>query len=139
MRPMTGTVADRLRGARRQRFVGRAAELELFRGALELYRSVPDVAAAGARLAGALRPLDRPALVIWGRHDPYLPAALAERQRDAFPRADVRVLDEAGHWPFVDAHDLVAAAIGDFLSCHAVPGTGAPDRRPHRTKEAQLT
>src|SRR5215207_9533018 len=28
------TVADRLRGARRQRFVGRAAEIELFRGAL---------------------------------------------------------------------------------------------------------
>jgi hypothetical protein len=29
-----GTVADRLRGARRRRFVGRAAELELFRAAL---------------------------------------------------------------------------------------------------------
>jgi hypothetical protein len=33
--PEARTVADRLRGARRRRFVGRAAELELFRDALE--------------------------------------------------------------------------------------------------------
>ncbi len=42
------------------------------RAVLGLYRSVPDVGAAGERLAAALRPLDRPALVLWGRHDPYL-------------------------------------------------------------------
>jgi hypothetical protein len=35
MSETVSTVADRLRGARRRRFVGRAAELELFRGALE--------------------------------------------------------------------------------------------------------
>ena len=72
------------------------------RAVLELYRSVPDVAAAGERLARALRPLDRPALVLWGRHDPYLPVTLAARQRDAFPRAEIRVLERSGHWPFVD-------------------------------------
>src|SRR4051794_31816258 len=33
-RPPASTVADRLKGARRRRFVGRAAELELFLGAL---------------------------------------------------------------------------------------------------------
>jgi pimeloyl-ACP methyl ester carboxylesterase len=112
---------------------------------LALYRSVPDVAAAGQRLAAALRPLDRPALVIWGRHDPYLPAALAPRQRDAFPHADIRVLDEAGHWPFIDAHDTVAAAITDFLARHAADtahaetaaacAVAADDRRPERKPE----
>jgi pimeloyl-ACP methyl ester carboxylesterase len=100
------------------------------RAVLRLYRSVPDVSAAGERLAAALRPLDRPALVIWGRHDPYLPAALAERQRDAFPHADIRVLDEAGHWPFVDPHDTVAAAIERFLERHAQAGAPIPPRRP---------
>ena len=89
------------------------------RAVLRLYRSVADPATAGERLAAALRPLDRPALVIWGRHDPYLPVALAERQRDAFPRADVRVLDLSGHWPFVDDHATVAAAVTAFLDRHA--------------------
>ncbi len=90
------------------------------RGAvLRLYRSVPDVAAAGEALAAALRPLDRPALVLWGRHDPYLPAALAPRQREAFPRAEVRVLDRSGHWPFVDDPETVTAAVAAFLDRHA--------------------
>jgi pimeloyl-ACP methyl ester carboxylesterase/2-polyprenyl-6-methoxyphenol hydroxylase-like FAD-dependent oxidoreductase len=89
------------------------------RAVLRLYRSVPDVSAAGEALAAALRGLDRPALVLWGRHDPYLPVALAERQREAFPRAEVRVLDRSGHWPFVDDPDTVAAAITAFLEREA--------------------
>ncbi len=132
--PAAATVGDRLRGARSRAFVGRTAELELFRGALEdpealsvlwvhgpggvgktaLLAAMADAAGdtgldairldmrsidpapptfsaelaqadgaapgrgradAGQRLAAALRPLDRPALVLWGRHDPYLPVA----------------------------------------------------------------
>jgi pimeloyl-ACP methyl ester carboxylesterase len=99
------------------------------RAVLELYRSVPDVAAAGERLAAALRPLDRPALVLWGRHDPYLPAALADRQRDAFPHAEIRVLECSGHWPFIDDHETTAAAITTFLARHAGSRIG-PDPRP---------
>jgi pimeloyl-ACP methyl ester carboxylesterase len=85
------------------------------RAVLELYRSVPDVSAAGERLAAALRPLDRPALVLWGRHDPYLPVTLAERQRDAFPSAEIQILESSGHWPFVDDPETVTAAIAAFL------------------------
>jgi pimeloyl-ACP methyl ester carboxylesterase len=99
------------------------------RAVLKLYRSVPDVAAAGERLAAALRPLDRPALVLWGRHDPYLPAALADRQRDGFPHAEIRVLERSGHWPFVDDHETTAAAITAFLDRHAGART-SPDPRP---------
>jgi pimeloyl-ACP methyl ester carboxylesterase len=82
---------------------------------LRLYRSVEDVAVEGKRVATALRPLDRPALVIWGRRDPYLPFKLAERQREAFPSADVRVLEHSGHWPFVDQADRVEELLLDFL------------------------
>ena len=92
------------------------------RAVLDLYRSVSDVAATGEPMAAALRPLDRPALVLWGRHDPYLPAGLAERQGDAFPRADVRVLERSGHWPFVDDPVTVTATIEQFLARQA----GAP-------------
>ena len=83
----------------------------------------PDVAGAGERLAQALRPLDRPALVLWGRHDPYLPVTNAERQRAAFPRAEIRVLERSGHWPFVDDPATVTAALTGFLARHA----GTPD------------
>jgi pimeloyl-ACP methyl ester carboxylesterase len=86
------------------------------RAVLELYRSVEDVGAAGEELASALRPLDRPALVLWGRRDPYLRVEHAERQREAFPSAAVQVLDRAGHWPFADQPDEVAAAVTAFLA-----------------------
>jgi pimeloyl-ACP methyl ester carboxylesterase len=85
------------------------------RAVLALYRSVADAGASGEQLAGLLRPLDRPALVIWGAHDPYLPAALADRQREAFPRAEVHVLHRSGHWPFVDDPDTVAGLLTRFL------------------------
>ena len=86
------------------------------RGAvLRLYRSVAEVGAAGDQRARALRPLDRPALVIWGRNDPYLGVECAERERRAFPRAELVVLDRAGHWPFVDDAPAVAAAVTSFL------------------------
>ena len=64
------------------------------RAVLRLYRSVPDVAAAGSEAGGArCGRTTGPALVLWGRHDPYLSIALAGRQREAFPHAEIRVLD----------------------------------------------
>ncbi len=40
------------------------------RAILALYRATDDPAGDSVRLGAALRPLDRPTLVIWGRHDP---------------------------------------------------------------------
>jgi pimeloyl-ACP methyl ester carboxylesterase len=54
-------------------------------------------------------------LVIWGRHDPYLPPALADRQREAFPGAEVQALDGRGHWPFIDQADRVEQLCLGFL------------------------
>jgi pimeloyl-ACP methyl ester carboxylesterase/2-polyprenyl-6-methoxyphenol hydroxylase-like FAD-dependent oxidoreductase len=77
------------------------------RAILRLYRSADDPAGEALRLVEALRPLDLPAMVIWGDRDPYVPAALAERQREAFPRAEVHVLEQSGHWLFVDSGERV--------------------------------
>ena len=85
------------------------------RAVLDLYRSVPDVGAAGTELARALAPLDRPALVLWGARDPYLRVEHAERQREAFLHAEVQVLEHAAHWPFVDEPELVRRAVIEFL------------------------
>lgn len=83
---------------------------------LKLYRATDDPGAAGAELAALLAARDIPALVIWGEHDAYLPSAFAERQRDAFPSADVHVLPASGHWPYADAPDTVERLLLEFLA-----------------------
>jgi pimeloyl-ACP methyl ester carboxylesterase len=85
------------------------------RAVLRLYRSAVDIATPSRRLAAALRPLNRPALVLWGAHDPYLPKALARQQQETFPNAEVVILDDSGHWPFVDAPDRCGDLVADFL------------------------
>ena len=54
------TVADRLRGARRRRFAGRAAELELFRAALEAPVPPFNISAPAPPVMALTRPLPSP-------------------------------------------------------------------------------
>jgi pimeloyl-ACP methyl ester carboxylesterase len=62
-----------------------------------------------------LRVLDRPALVIWGADDAYLPREQAERQRESFPSARVEVLEGHGHWVFHEDPERVASLVVPFL------------------------
>jgi pimeloyl-ACP methyl ester carboxylesterase len=84
------------------------------RAAMRFYRATP--ADAMGLLAPKLESLDRPALVIWGRHDPFIPFEQAERQRESFPHADVVVLDDSGHWPHLDNPPRTEAEIVAFLA-----------------------
>jgi pimeloyl-ACP methyl ester carboxylesterase len=85
---------------------------------LRLYRSAPSglLAEAGARL-GELR---SPALVAWGARDPYIPEAFARAYADALPDAELELLPDAGHWPWMDRPDVVER-VATFLA-----GTSAP-------------
>jgi pimeloyl-ACP methyl ester carboxylesterase len=83
------------------------------RAVLRLYRATPP-GLLEAPLP-TMRELDPPALVVWGDRDPYLPVEHAERQRQAFPSAEVAVLDGSGHWPFADDPERVAAIVVPFL------------------------
>ena len=75
------------------------------RAILKLYRSAPAEVLEGA--VGA------PALVVYGGRDPYLPAELAQRYGDALGGdATVRVLEDAGHWPWLDEPGLVDEVAG---------------------------
>jgi pimeloyl-ACP methyl ester carboxylesterase len=78
------------------------------RAALKLYRSISNPDAMGRAQAAILRRRQRPALVIWGASDQYIPAYVAYEQDQAFPGAQVHLLD-SGHWPFVDNVDKVDA------------------------------
>lgn len=85
------------------------------RAVLKLYRATPDPARLSQTWANALRPLDRLALVVWGKHDRYLPVQLAYRQQEVFPNAQIVVLEQSGHWPFADDPAGVAAVVVPFL------------------------
>lgn len=80
---------------------------------LKLYRATP--AADLGRGSAVLRRLDRPALVIWGAHDPFLPVRQADLQRISFPSAEVHVLEDSGHWPFIDNPDRVRELVVPFV------------------------
>jgi pimeloyl-ACP methyl ester carboxylesterase len=84
------------------------------RAVLRLYRAT-DMAAVSEELHQRLQHLDPPALVVWGRRDPYVPVRYAERQRDTFPQAQVVVLDDSGHWPMIDNPVAVEQAVLPFL------------------------
>jgi len=82
--------------------------------ALKLYRSIRDPNGLGRAQAEVLRRKRRPALVVWGASDPYIPVYVAYEQEKAFPGARVELLD-SGHWPFVDNVDKVDALVLPFL------------------------
>lgn len=96
------------------------------RAVLEHYRAEANPRPGARRQADALRPHDVPALVIWGARDPYLGLDLARRQEQAFPRARLVVLDDSGHWPFIDDPDAVAAQALPFL--RAATGASKEDQ-----------
>ena len=83
------------------------------RAVLKLYRATPE------RMLRAnfdqLRALDRPALVVWGTADAYLPMSAATSQRDAFPSARIEFLEGAGHWVFLEEPERVASLVVPFL------------------------
>jgi pimeloyl-ACP methyl ester carboxylesterase len=39
----------------------------------------------------------------------------AERQCQVFPRAEVKILPDSGHWPFADDPDTVVQVVVPFL------------------------
>lgn len=93
------------------------------RAVLRLYRATSNPGASTGPLASALRPLDRPALVVWGEQDPFIPVEQAERQREVAPNARIVILPDSGHWPYADDPEGVAAAVIPFLQ--SVVGGGA--------------
>ena len=85
---------------------------------LDLYRSAKDLGGRADEVARQLAAADIPALVVWGARDHYLNASFASRQREAFPSAEVHLVPDSGHWPFIDSPDVCRALLVDFLEDH---------------------
>lgn len=80
---------------------------------LALYRHAdPD------RLALAGRDLGRlscPSLVLWGARDPFIRPRFAEAYASALPGSRLRLIDGAGHWPWIDDARVIDE-VRDFVA-----------------------
>ncbi len=83
------------------------------RATLELYRNTDFD--QGGMLRQALAPRNLPALVIWGKNDPFISWRYAERQLETFPGAQVHVWDGCGHFPHVQHPQRTAETVTAFL------------------------
>lgn len=66
------------------------------------------------RWIGALERLDVPALIAWGKKDPVCAMAIAEQLVREIPGAALTVWDDLGHYPQVEAPEVVAAEVAEF-------------------------
>jgi pimeloyl-ACP methyl ester carboxylesterase len=85
------------------------------RTVLKLYRATPDPGDAAAEVGKAIKQLNKPALVIWGMADPFLPGKYADQQAEFFDVKRTVKLPESGHWCFQDDPEAVRDALVPFL------------------------
>jgi pimeloyl-ACP methyl ester carboxylesterase len=82
---------------------------------LKLYRATPDPGERAEEIGAAIKAVNKPALVVWGMADPFVPGEYAERQREFFDVQDVVKLEDSGHWAFVDNPEAASAAVLPYL------------------------
>jgi pimeloyl-ACP methyl ester carboxylesterase len=80
-----------------------------FDAILTLYRSAPPdrLATAGAHLER----ITAPALVVWGMRDRYIPARFGAAYAARLPNSELVEVANAGHWPWIDAPEVVDRVI----------------------------
>jgi pimeloyl-ACP methyl ester carboxylesterase len=67
------------------------------------------------KLAGRLRRVAAPTLVVWGRQDGLVPVVYGETYARLIPHARLRVIEECGHLPPVERGEDWARVVGEFL------------------------
>ena len=64
---------------------------------------------------GQLGEMALPTLILWGKNDPLVPVAGAERFHDEIPGSKLVILDDASHFLYDDDPERCAREIVDFL------------------------
>jgi pimeloyl-ACP methyl ester carboxylesterase len=80
----------------------------------DLLHYVADRREHEARWRAALESNDRPMAFVWGDLDPVSGAPMIERVEQRIPNAGVVRLEDVGHWPLLEASDVVATAIREL-------------------------
>jgi pimeloyl-ACP methyl ester carboxylesterase len=66
-------------------------------------------------LTGLLPQIQSPTLLMWGAHDRDVPLASAQVMARLIPGAQLVVLENAGHFPYLDQFDRFRLIVGRFL------------------------
>lgn len=69
-----------------------------------------------AALAPRLKDIVAPTAILWGQHDPFLPAALGRRLHDAIPRSTFDVIPTVRHFTPEEAPTKVADVLANLLA-----------------------
>lgn len=80
----------------------------------DLLHYVADRRRHQARWCGALETADVPMAFVWGELDPVSGGHVLPRLRERLPGARLVALDDVGHWPLLEAPEVVAGAIADL-------------------------
>jgi pimeloyl-ACP methyl ester carboxylesterase len=64
----------------------------------------------------SLRAIDVPVLIVTAEHDALTGVQVADRFTEILPRAEVRMIPGAGHFPWVDQPEAFRTAVDTFLS-----------------------
>ena len=92
--------------------------LELLNSVVRLSGSHPEVALTAEQLAE----IRQPVLLIWGAEDAFGGPDVGEQVAGAIPDAQLRIISEGGHIPWVGHTAEVAAAAVPFLRTHGASG-----------------
>jgi pimeloyl-ACP methyl ester carboxylesterase len=76
-----------------------------------------------------LADLERPALFVWGSHDPLIPPGFKRHVAEWLPRAEQIVLEGCGHVPQVERPDQTNGLIRRFLARADALGTARRSRQ----------
>ena len=71
------------------------------------------------RWIGALRRSDLRALILWGDRDPIVGGDIARVHHKEMPNSTLRILDDVGHYPMIEAPERWASELLDFITSRA--------------------
>ncbi|MEO0803722.1 MAG: alpha/beta fold hydrolase [Cyanobacteria bacterium J06642_2] len=71
--------------------------------------------AVTAEIAAGLINWQQPTFILWGANDPWLPVAMAETTVQQMSKAELKVLDNVGHYPQQDWPEKVIEHVTPFL------------------------
>jgi pimeloyl-ACP methyl ester carboxylesterase len=83
-------------------------------GPLTLLRTAHDLVTREVR--DELERISAPTLLLWGEHDPMVPAAVGQALRQKIPTARLHILKHGGHVPMFDQASDFNAAVLAFLA-----------------------
>jgi pimeloyl-ACP methyl ester carboxylesterase len=67
------------------------------------------------KLPDRLHRITAPTLILWGAHDRLLPVGYAHRWAELLPKAEIAIIDDAGHLPLIERPDAALGALRTFL------------------------